>query len=137
MSVATGITAVLNAPLAGTNGLSLTGNGTLTLGTASTALTGDVSIGAGSTLKVTGLNTNGSFASSPLAWASLGYAANTESVGPFSVFGPTNAGTGIAVTTNDVCRAATRLFRGAPTLATMGPAERVPVLGQIAEKLAA
>ena len=94
VSVATGITAVINAPLAGTNGLSLTGNGTLTLGTASTALTGDISIGAGATLKMTGLNTNGSFASSTLAWASLGYAANTESVGPYSVFGPTNAGTG-------------------------------------------
>ncbi len=42
-----------------------------------------------------------------------------------------------AVTTDDVCRAATRLFRGAPTLATMGPAERVPGLGKIVEKLAA
>jgi predicted Zn-dependent peptidase len=42
-----------------------------------------------------------------------------------------------AVTTDDVCRAATRLFRGAPTLATMGPAERVPGLGKIMEKLAA
>jgi predicted Zn-dependent peptidase len=42
-----------------------------------------------------------------------------------------------AVTTADVCRAAARLFRGAPTLATMGPAERVPTLGTIAEKLAA
>ena len=42
-----------------------------------------------------------------------------------------------AVTTADVCRAAARLFRGAPTLATMGPAERVLGLGEIAEKLAA
>jgi predicted Zn-dependent peptidase len=42
-----------------------------------------------------------------------------------------------AVTTSDVCRAAVRLFRGAPTLATMGPAERVPTLGKIVEKLAA
>jgi len=36
-----------------------------------------------------------------------------------------------------VCRAASRLFRGAPTLATIGPAQRVPVLGEIVEKLAA
>ncbi len=42
-----------------------------------------------------------------------------------------------AVTTADVCRAAARLFRGAPTLATVGPAERVPTLGTIVEKLAA
>jgi predicted Zn-dependent peptidase len=42
-----------------------------------------------------------------------------------------------AVTTADVCRAAARLFRGAPTLATMGPAEKVPAMGQIADKLAA
>ena len=42
-----------------------------------------------------------------------------------------------AVTTEDVCRAATRLFRGAPTLAVMGPAERVPTLANIVEKLAA
>jgi predicted Zn-dependent peptidase len=42
-----------------------------------------------------------------------------------------------AVTTEDVCRAAARLFRGTPTLATMGPAERVPKLAEIAEKLAA
>jgi predicted Zn-dependent peptidase len=42
-----------------------------------------------------------------------------------------------AVTTADVCRAAARLFRGTPTLATMGPAERVPALGEIAERLAA
>jgi predicted Zn-dependent peptidase len=42
-----------------------------------------------------------------------------------------------AVTTDEVCRAASRVFRGAPTLATMGPAERVPALGEIMEKLAA
>ena len=42
-----------------------------------------------------------------------------------------------AVTTEDVRRAAARLFRGAPTLATMGPAERVPALTDIVEKLAA
>jgi predicted Zn-dependent peptidase len=42
-----------------------------------------------------------------------------------------------AVTTEDVRRAAARLFRGAPTLATMGPAERVPALVDIVEKLAA
>jgi predicted Zn-dependent peptidase len=42
-----------------------------------------------------------------------------------------------AVTTADVCRAAARLFRGTPTLATMGPAERVPALGEIADRLAA
>jgi predicted Zn-dependent peptidase len=42
-----------------------------------------------------------------------------------------------AVSTADVCRAAARLFRGTPTLATMGPAERVPALGEIADRLAA
>ena len=42
-----------------------------------------------------------------------------------------------AVTTADVCRAAARLFRATPTLAAMGPAERVPALAEIAEKLAA
>jgi predicted Zn-dependent peptidase len=42
-----------------------------------------------------------------------------------------------AVTTADVCRAATRLFRATPTLAVMGPAERVPALADIADKLAA
>ena len=42
-----------------------------------------------------------------------------------------------AVTTDDVRRAAVRLFRGTPTLATMGPAERVPGVGAIVEKLAA
>ena len=42
-----------------------------------------------------------------------------------------------AVTVGDVCRAAARLFRARPTLATMGPADRVPRLADIAEKLAA
>jgi len=42
-----------------------------------------------------------------------------------------------AVTTADACRAATRLFRATPTLATMGPADRVPALADIVEKLAA
>ncbi len=42
-----------------------------------------------------------------------------------------------AVTLADVRRAAFRLFRGRPTLATMGPAAHVPSVGQIAEKLAA
>ncbi len=42
-----------------------------------------------------------------------------------------------AVTTDDVCRAATRLFRAKPTLAVMGPAERVPALADIVETLAA
>jgi predicted Zn-dependent peptidase len=42
-----------------------------------------------------------------------------------------------AVTTQDVSRAAGRLFRAAPTLATMGPATRVPTLDAIAGQLAA
>jgi predicted Zn-dependent peptidase len=42
-----------------------------------------------------------------------------------------------AVTTDDVCRAAARLFRATPTLAVMGPAERVPGLADIVETLAA
>ena len=42
-----------------------------------------------------------------------------------------------AVTVADVCRAAARHFRAAPTLAVLGPAERVPRLAQIAEALAA
>jgi predicted Zn-dependent peptidase len=42
-----------------------------------------------------------------------------------------------AVTTEDVVRAASNLFRAAPTLATMGPAKRVPGLSTIAETLAA
>jgi predicted Zn-dependent peptidase len=42
-----------------------------------------------------------------------------------------------AVTVDDVRRAAARIFRGRPTLAAMGPAERVPGLPQIVERLAA
>ena len=42
-----------------------------------------------------------------------------------------------AVTVDDVRRAAIRVFRGTPTLAAMGPAENVPHLPAIAEKLAA
>jgi predicted Zn-dependent peptidase len=42
-----------------------------------------------------------------------------------------------AVTTADVCRAAARLFRATPTLAVMGPADRVPALADIVETLAA
>ncbi len=42
-----------------------------------------------------------------------------------------------AVTTEQVSRAAERLFRAAPTLATMGPASRVPALNSIAGRLAA
>ncbi|HTW29854.1 MAG TPA: pitrilysin family protein [Acetobacteraceae bacterium] len=42
-----------------------------------------------------------------------------------------------AVTTEGVRRAAERVFRGAPTLASMGPAGNVPHLPMIAEKLAA
>jgi predicted Zn-dependent peptidase len=41
-----------------------------------------------------------------------------------------------AVTTDDIRRAATRLFRSVPTLATLGPAGRVPRVAIIAEKLA-
>jgi predicted Zn-dependent peptidase len=41
------------------------------------------------------------------------------------------------VTVEDVRRVATRIFRGKPTLAAMGPAERVPGLPQIVERLAA
>jgi predicted Zn-dependent peptidase len=41
-----------------------------------------------------------------------------------------------AVTTEDVVRAAVRLFRAAPTLATMGPATRVPDLSAIVGQLA-
>ena len=43
----------------------------------------------------------------------------------------------VAVTPDDVQRAAVRHFRGKPTLAAMGPADRVPGLGAIAETLAA
>ena len=42
-----------------------------------------------------------------------------------------------AVTVDDVRRAARRMFRAAPTLAAMGPADKVPHLPAIAEKLAA
>jgi predicted Zn-dependent peptidase len=42
-----------------------------------------------------------------------------------------------AVTREEVCRAAARHFRAAPTLAVLGPAERVPGLAEIAETLAA
>ena len=42
-----------------------------------------------------------------------------------------------AVTMDDVKRAALRIFRGKPTLATLGPAERVPTLPNIADRLAA
>ena len=42
-----------------------------------------------------------------------------------------------AVTTEDVCRTAARLFRATPTLAVMGPADKVPALPKIAETLAA
>jgi predicted Zn-dependent peptidase len=41
------------------------------------------------------------------------------------------------VTVEDVRRVAARIFRGKPTLAAMGPAERVPGLPQIVERLAA
>ena len=43
----------------------------------------------------------------------------------------------IAVTPEDIQRAAVRHFRGKPTLAAMGPAKRVPDLAKIAETLAA
>ena len=42
-----------------------------------------------------------------------------------------------AVTTADICVAASRIFRAAPTLATLGPVERVPGLAEVAERLAA
>ena len=42
-----------------------------------------------------------------------------------------------AVTIDDVQRAATRLFRGSPTLASIGPGTHIPALGAIADKLAA
>jgi predicted Zn-dependent peptidase len=42
-----------------------------------------------------------------------------------------------AVTVDDVRRAAARIFRGVPTLAVMGPMERVPGLPRITELLAA
>jgi predicted Zn-dependent peptidase len=43
----------------------------------------------------------------------------------------------VAVTPEQVSRAAARLFRAAPTLAAMGPADRVPGLEVIADRLAA
>ncbi len=42
-----------------------------------------------------------------------------------------------AVTVDDIRRAAGRVFRGLPTLATMGPAKRVPDLAAISHRLAA
>jgi predicted Zn-dependent peptidase len=42
-----------------------------------------------------------------------------------------------AVTTADICRAAGRIFRAAPTLATLGPVDRVPGLAEVAGRLAA
>jgi predicted Zn-dependent peptidase len=42
-----------------------------------------------------------------------------------------------AVTTEDIQRAAARHFRTRPTLAAIGPAQRVPALAEIAERLAA
>ena len=42
-----------------------------------------------------------------------------------------------AITTDDVQRVAGRIFRGRPTLAAMGPADSVPALADIAERLAA
>ena len=42
-----------------------------------------------------------------------------------------------AVTEADVRRAASRHFRAAPTLATVGPSEQVPTLAQITETLTA
>ena len=42
-----------------------------------------------------------------------------------------------AVTTADVCAAASRVFRAAPTLATLGPVDQVPGLAEVVERLAA
>jgi predicted Zn-dependent peptidase len=42
-----------------------------------------------------------------------------------------------AVTEADIRRAAARHFRGAPTLATVGPSAQVPTLANIVETLAA
>ena len=42
-----------------------------------------------------------------------------------------------AVTIDDVRRSAARLFRGTPTLASIGPGKHIPTLGDIAEQLAA
>jgi hypothetical protein len=43
----------------------------------------------------------------------------------------------MAVTADDVVRAARRIFRSAPTLAALGPAGKVPALPSIAERLGA
>jgi predicted Zn-dependent peptidase len=43
----------------------------------------------------------------------------------------------LAVTTDDIVRAARRVFRSAPTLAALGPAGKVPALPSIAERLTA
>ncbi len=42
-----------------------------------------------------------------------------------------------AVTLEDVRRAAARVFRGAPTLAALGPVTHIPRLGEVADRLAA
>ncbi len=42
-----------------------------------------------------------------------------------------------AVGVDDICRAAARIFRGRPTLAAMGPADKVPGLPAIVDRLAA
>ena len=42
-----------------------------------------------------------------------------------------------AVTLDDVRRAAARLFRGRPTLTSLGPVSRIPSLGEVADRLAA
>jgi predicted Zn-dependent peptidase len=42
-----------------------------------------------------------------------------------------------AVTTADICRAAARIFRAGPTLATLGPIDHVPGLAEVAVRLAA
>ena len=42
-----------------------------------------------------------------------------------------------AVGLDDVRRAASRLFRGRPTLTALGPVSRIPSLGEVAERLAA
>lgn len=42
-----------------------------------------------------------------------------------------------AVTLTDITRAASRIFRGRPTLTTLGPVARVPQLADIADRLAA
>ena len=42
-----------------------------------------------------------------------------------------------AVDAGAVCRAAARIFRAKPTLAAMGPADKVPHLPAIADRLAA